>query len=215
MGARLLLTYSEPTIFFEYAIDTAILAQQAGLLNVFKSNGFESEDTVKRMKGVISAINIDLKSFSDEFYRTICKSRLQPVLDNIRRMHDAGIWVEVTTLFIDGKNDSDEEMRQIAEYIASVDVNIPWHCTSAFPAYKMTDIRRTPQSTLARAYKIGKAAGLKFVYARAGEENSTFCPGCGAELVHREGIFGATVSSSFVNGECKKCGTKIPGVWSV
>jgi len=209
-------TYNEPTIFFEYAIDTARLAHEHGLLNVFKSNGFESERTVQKMIGVIDAANIDLKSFRDDFYRHICHSRLQPVLDTIRRLHDAGIWTEVTTLIVPGENDSDDELNAIAQFIASIDVNIPWHVTQFHPAYHMMDKKRTPIESVERAYKIGKKAGLNFVYGRSGDQSCTFCPKCGEKLIHREGIFGAQIiASAFADGKCKKCGTSLPGVWKL
>jgi pyruvate formate lyase activating enzyme len=150
-------TYNEPTIFLEYALDTATLAKQKGGGNlfylslifcfvlslgmtcIFKSNGYESEFAIDRCVGLIDAFNIDLKSFSDKFYRTLCKARLQPVLDTIKRLYDKKIWVEVTTLVIPGENDSDEELTAIAEFIASISKDIPWHVTPFYPDYKMTD----------------------------------------------------------------------------
>lgn len=216
-GCRIVAyTYSEPTIFFEYAIDTARLAHEHGLLNVFKSNGFESARTVERMVGLIDAANIDLKSFSDAFYRNVCHARLQPVLDTIRRLHAAGIWTEVTTLIVPGENDSDDELRAIAQFIASVDANIPWHVTQFHPAYHMTDKHRTPIASVERAYAIGKKAGLNFVYGRSGDQSCTFCSNCGQKLIQREGFFGAEIiPSAFADGKCKKCSTPLPGIWKL
>lgn len=210
-------TYSEPTIFFEYAIDTAKLAHEAGLMNVFKSNGFESAHTVDRMVGLIDAANIDLKSFNDAWYRRVCKGRLEPVLATIRKLHEVGIWTEVTTLVIPGENDSDDELTAIAQFLASVSLDIPWHVTPFHPDYQWADgsRQRTPDSTLDRAYHIGKRAGLRFVYGRAGNE-CTFCPNpaCGAKLIQRAGIFGAkTVRENFADGKCLRCGQPVPGVW--
>jgi pyruvate formate lyase activating enzyme len=207
-------TYSEPTIFFEYAIDTARLAHARGLKNVFKSNGYESADTVDKMVGLIDAANIDLKSFSDAFYRRLCKARLEPVLATIRRLVERGIWTEVTTLVIPGENDSDEELAAIAQFLVSVSADIPWHVTPFHPDYQMADKQRTPDSTLDRAYEIGKRAGLKFVYARSDVHSCTFCPGCGAQLIRRQGIRAATiVPGAFQDGKCLRCGLALPGVW--
>eukprot|EP01107_Rhizomastix_libera_P010883 TRINITY_DN28213_c0_g1_i1.p1 TRINITY_DN28213_c0_g1~~TRINITY_DN28213_c0_g1_i1.p1 ORF type:complete len:380 (+),score=46.57 TRINITY_DN28213_c0_g1_i1:27-1142(+) len=206
-------TYSEPTVFLEYALDTAVIAKQRGLHCVFKSNGFESEFAVDKMVGLIEAANIDLKSFRDEFYRKICHSRLQPVLDTIKRMHDRGIWVEVTTLVIPGENDSVEELTAIANFIAGIDPNIPWHVTPFHPDYKMTDKPRTSSSLLNRGYECGKKAGLKFVYARAGEGQNTYCPECNELLVVRVGMSAAIQPSFNVHTGTCKCGFKLPGVW--
>ncbi|KAH3756271.1 AmmeMemoRadiSam system radical SAM enzyme [Pelomyxa schiedti] len=207
-------TYNEPTIFFEYALDTAAIAKAKGIKCIFKSNGYESALAVSKMVGLIDAVNVDLKSFRDEFYRTLCKARVQPVLDTIARLKRAGIWVEVTTLIIPGENDSDEEVRAIADFIASVDPNIPWHITPFHPDYQMTDKPRTPISTLTRAGDIARAAGLKFVYNR-GAGGNTLCSGCHSVLISREG-FQASATETFDSnsGVCRSCGAHIPGVWS-
>ena len=207
-------TYNEPTIFFEYAIDTAKLAHERGLLNVFKSNGYESERAVEAMKGLIDAVNVDLKSFRPEFYTKLCKSKVENVMATIQRLHAAGIWVEVTTLLIPGQNDSDDELNAIAQFLASISTDIPWHVTPFHPDYLMTDTPRCPAATLERAYEIGKKHGLKFVYARSGDKNSSFCTKCGATLVTRKTIMTAkVVTKNFAEGKCLKCGEQIPGVW--
>ena len=215
-GCRIIAyTYNEPTIFFEYAIDTAKLAHEQGLVNVFKSNGYESERTVEAMKGLIDAVNIDLKSFLPEFYTKLCKSKVENVMATIQRLHAAGIWVEVTTLIIPGENDSDDELNAIAQFIASVSTDIPWHVTQFYPMYKMLDKPRTPVATVERAYEIGKRNGLKFVYGCTDEHSCTYCPNCGVMLISRVGrIFGAKiVKENFADGKCRKCGEKIPGFW--
>lgn len=209
-------TYNEPTIFFEYAIDTAKLAHEKGLINVFKSNGYESARTVEAMKGVIDAVNIDLKSFRPEFYTKLCKAKVENVMATIRRIYEAGIWIEVTTLIIPGENDSDDELNAIAQFIASVSVDIPWHVTQFYPMYKMLDKPSTPESTIERAYNIGRRNGLKFVYGCTDEQYSTYCPKCGVMLIARVGdVFGAKIiEENFADGKCRKCGEVIPGLWS-
>lgn len=157
-------TYNEPAIFIEFVKDTAILAKKKGLKNILVTNGYLSEECFDFISEYIDAMNIDLKSFSDSFYRKICKARLQPVLDTIARAYKKGIHIELTTLLIPGENDSDEELRKIAEFIARVDKNIPWHISRFFPMYKMAGKKATPLESLRKAEKIGKEAGLRYVY---------------------------------------------------
>ncbi|MFH0949027.1 MAG: AmmeMemoRadiSam system radical SAM enzyme [Candidatus Aenigmatarchaeota archaeon] len=207
-------TYNEPAIFFEYAYDTAKLAHKHGIKNVFVSNGYESKEAIKKIKPYLDAINIDLKSFSNDFYTKICKAQMQPVLDGIKRMHDAKIWLEITTLVIPGKNDSNEELKKSAEFIAGIDKSIPWHVSRFFPHFKMSDIKPTPAETLERAYEIGKAAGLKYVYIGNmpdKEYESTYCPECNSTVIERSGFIIGKINMK--NGKCKKCGCKIEGVW--
>ncbi len=157
-------TYNEPAIFVEYAHDIMKLAREKGLKNVYVSNGFESKEAMEYIGPYLDAINIDLKSFSDDFYRKTCGGRLQPVLDTIKRVKEKNIWQEITTLIIPGENDSEKELKQIAEFIASVDKNIPWHLSRFHPDYKMTDKNITSYQSLVRAREIGHEAGLKNVY---------------------------------------------------
>ncbi len=149
----------EPTIFYEFAYDCAVLARQRGIKNVFVSNGFMGEEVTRHLAPVLDGINIDIKAFTEKFYRQVCKARLQPVLDNVRLMHELGVWVEVTTLIIPGWNDSDSELREIAEFIKGIDPAMPWHVTAFYPTYKMLDRPPTPASTLRKAREIGLAAG--------------------------------------------------------
>lgn len=157
-------TYTEPTVFFEFALDTAVLAHKRGLKNIFVTNGYQTPKTIAMMKGVIDAANIDLKSFSDNYYQRVCGARLSPILESIKRMHKLGIWIELTTLLVPDQNDSDKELVQIADFIASVSPNIPWHISRFHPDYQMADSSSTPIKTLEKAYVIGKKAGLKNVY---------------------------------------------------
>lgn len=208
-------TYNEPVIFFEYLYDTSVLAHAKGIRNIFVSNGYESEEALSMMQPYLSAMNIDLKSFSDEFYKKICKARLAPVLDTIREAHRLGIWVEITTLIIPGLNDSDEELKEIADFIASVSPDIPWHVTAFHPDYQMRDRGATPPATLYRAFDVGKERGLNYVYVGNipdRERSNTHCPECGFLLVRRNG-YRISVSPAFQGGVCPNCQTKIPGVW--
>jgi pyruvate formate lyase activating enzyme len=205
--ASISYTYTEPTIFFEFAYDTAGVARQAGLKNVFVTNGYQTPETVEKMAEVIDAANVDLKSFSDEFYRRRCRARLAPVLEAIRQMHAGGIFLEVTTLVIPGENDSPDELKQIAGFIASVSPSIPWHVSRFHPDYKLGDRGWTPADTVFGAVEIGKAAGLTYVYAGnlpAGEHEHTYCPGCSSMVIKRSGFSASKVG---LKGKaCTKCG---------
>jgi pyruvate formate lyase activating enzyme len=202
-------TYSEPTIFFEYAYDVALLAHKAGLKNVFVTNGYQTPETVALMKGVIDAANVDLKAFRDDTYRKVCGAKLQPVLDAIRLMHEAGIWVEVTTLVVPGQNDSPAELRDIAHFVASVSRDMPWHISRFHPDYKMLDLDATPRDTLLRAAEIGKEEGLRYIYVGnlpgTGYED-THCPSCGQTVVRR---YGYSVRNELRGDKCPQCGTQL------
>jgi len=208
-------TYVEPTVFYEMAYDCAALARKRGLRNVFVSNGYMTPEVTRHLAGVLDAINIDLKAFSEKFYKNVCKAKLQPVLDSISLMRELGVWVEVTTLIIPGLNDSPEELRRIACFLRGVDPSMPWHVTAFHPTYRMTDRPRTPAATLRQARTIGLEEGLRFVYEGnlpgKGTEN-TWCPSCGAEAVTR---FGFRVLENRLAGDrCPQCGEAIPGVWA-
>ncbi len=213
--ASVCYTYVEPTIFYEFAYDCSLLAHERGLKNVFVSNGYMTPDVTHHLAPVLDGINIDVKAFTDDFYKKVCKARLQPVLDNVRLMHELGVWVEVTTLIIPGLNDSGKELRDIAGFIRSVSPTIPWHVTAFHPTYNMMDRRPTPAATLQKAREIGQEEGLYYVYEGnipgQGGEN-TYCPGCGAELISR---FGFSISkNNLADGRCSKCGHPIDGVWN-
>lgn len=157
-------TYNEPGIFFEYAYDTMKLAHRKGLKNVYVSNGYISREAKTKLKDLLDAANIDLKSFDDRFYSKICGAKLKPVMETIESFYKMGVHIELTTLIIPGQNDSSEELQKIAKYIVSIDKKIPWHISRFFPSYKMKNITVTPIETLKIAAKIGKEAGLKYIY---------------------------------------------------
>jgi pyruvate formate lyase activating enzyme len=206
-------TYTEPTIFFEFAYDCARLAREKGIKNVFVSNGYTSPEATKAIAPYLDGNNIDLKG-NDDFYKNICGAKVEPVKSTIRLMKELGVWVEVTTLIIPDYNDSEDELRSIAEFIKSVDPYIPWHVTQFYPTYKLTDKPRTPLKTLRRAREIGFETGLKYVYEGnvpgEGGEN-TYCPDCKELLIMR---FGFSIRENRLkDGRCPKCGGEIKGVW--
>jgi pyruvate formate lyase activating enzyme len=206
-------TYTEPTIFFEFACDTAVLAHRQGIKNVFVSNGYMSAAAARRIAPVLDAINIDLKAFTEKFYKEVCSARLKPVLETIELMKSLGVWVEVTTLVIPGMNDSPAELADIAGFVKSVGANVPWHVTAFYPAYQLLDAPPTPVASLRRARDIGLQAGLRYVYegnvpSEAGED--TYCYGCGAVVIRRSGM--GTVRNRLQNGRCPECGKAIDGV---
>lgn len=211
-------TYVEPTIFYEFAYDCCLAAVDRDLKNVFVSNGYMTETVARELAPVLTAINIDLKAFTDDFYRKVCGARLQPVMDNIVRFRELGVWVEVTTLIIPGLNDSNSELTRIASFLAGVDRSIPWHVTGYYPTYKMSGITAPPptsENTLRAARQIGLDQGLHYVYAgnrpgSGGED--TICPHCGAVLISRLGF---RVSAMRLEcGKCPDCARDITGVWS-
>jgi pyruvate formate lyase activating enzyme len=206
-------TFTEPTIFYELAYDTALLAREQGLKNSFVSNGFISEAPLRQIASVLDAINIDLKFFRDESYRRISRARLQPVLDAIRLYHELGVWVEVTTLLIPGLNDSDEELSGIAQFLCDLDPAIPWHLSQYYPAYRMHEHPPTPVETLRRACDIGRKAGLRYVYEGnvpgEGGEN-TYCHQCAALLIERFGFF--VRQNRTRDGVCPDCRTAVDGI---
>ncbi|HEX9080288.1 MAG TPA: AmmeMemoRadiSam system radical SAM enzyme [Desulfuromonadaceae bacterium] len=207
-------TYTEPTIFFEFAYDTARLAKQAGLRNVFVTNGYISAEALTTIAPFLDAANIDLKGFSEGFYRDVVHARLSEVLDSIIEYRKQGIWIELTTLIIPGLNDSDAELQGIAAFIVTnLGVDTPWHVTQFYPTYTLTDRPRTPVETLRRARDIGRAAGLRYVYEGnvpgEGGEN-TLCPSCSALLIERYGF--AIRENRIEGGACPDCGAAIAGI---
>ncbi|MBI5493016.1 MAG: AmmeMemoRadiSam system radical SAM enzyme [Deltaproteobacteria bacterium] len=206
-------TYTEPTIFFEYAYDTGVLARERGLKNVFVTNGYMTPECLDEMKGVLDAANVDIKAFSEGFYRKVCGATLAPVLKSIERMRELGVWVEVTTLVIPTLNDSEGELRDIAKWIYRTDKSMPWHISAFHPAYKLNNIPPTPVETITRAREIGLEEGLRYVYTGnvPGQEGeSTFCYNCKRLLIER---YGFTVRKNLVaESRCPHCGSVIDGV---
>ena len=202
-------TYTEPTIFFEYAYETSKLAKAEGIKNVFVTNGYMTVEALDIIDPYLDAANVDLKSFDDGFYRRLCGARLQPVLDTIQAMHARGVWVEVTTLLIPGFNDSVAELRQIAESIAGLDRNMPWHVSRFTPRYRLLDVPGTPLETMHRAAEIGREAGLRYVYVGnvpGDSYENTLCPSCSAVVISRVGYH---TSVSLEGDRCPSCGEQV------
>ena len=207
-------TYTEPTIFFEYAYETCKQATEQRLLNVFVTNGYINPEPLQMISPYLDAANVDLKSYSDKFYTRYVGARLQPVLETLKLMKQLNIWLEVTTLIIPTLNDSDDELNAIASFIAQeLGAETPWHISRFYPQHKLTHIDPTPVATLERARKIGLQAGLRYVYTGnvIGEEGeSTFCFHCGKELIHRYGY--RLSDRHIIDQKCEFCGTTIDGI---
>jgi len=207
-------TYTEPTVWFEYALATARLATDAGLYNCFVTNGYITPEALGMITPVLHAANIDLKGFSDDFYRRICGARLQEVLKSIREYKQRGIWIEITTLVIPGENDDMEQLNSIAHFIADeLGPETPWHVSRFFPYHKMQDRNPTPARSLERALEAGDRAGLKYIYegnVSDGREQ-TICPSCGAVVIGRSGY--NITRLNLKDGSCGSCGKLIAGIW--
>jgi pyruvate formate lyase activating enzyme len=207
-------TYTEPSVFFELALDTARLAREKGLYNVFVTNGFMSPELIQMIAPVLDAANVDLKAFTEKFYRKYCKAKLEPVKETLRQMKGAGIMVEVTTLVIPGLNDDPEELEQMADFLVrDLGPETPWHLSRFHPAYKLQDRGSTPVKTLEKACAIGEKAGLHHVYTGnvPGARESTFCHGCGELLVRR---FGYGIENFLTEkGRCPECKNPVYGIY--
>jgi pyruvate formate lyase activating enzyme len=207
-------TYTEPTIYFEFAWDTAGIARAKGLKNIFITNGYMTAEALALLGPRLDAANVDLKSFRDDFYKRQCGARLQPVLDSLKKMKELGIWVEVTTLLIPGLNDTEEELRDLAGFLFSLGAETPWHISRFHPQYRMTGTPPTPAASIHRAAEIGKAAGLLYVYSGnlpgdTGE--NTLCDRCGDLLIGRHGF--AVERMDLKGSACPRCGAPLHGVF--
>ncbi|MBW1900097.1 MAG: AmmeMemoRadiSam system radical SAM enzyme [Deltaproteobacteria bacterium] len=208
-------TYTEPTIYFELAADTARMAVSKGLKNVFVSNGYMTEQCLEEIFPDLHAANVDLKAFSQSFYREQCGAKLEPVLNTLKTMKKMGVWLEVTTLLIPGLNDSVEELRDLARFLSDLDPNIPWHISRFHPTYHLTGISSTSSDSIRRAREIGYEAGLTYVYSGnvpGDEGEKTFCHECGKLLIDRFGF--NVIENMITEGRCPGCSSEIPGVWT-
>ena len=213
-SATIAYTYTEPTIYFELAYETAVLAEEHGIKNVFVTNGFMTTEAIETIRPYLIAANVDLKSFRDDFYKKQCGARLEPVLESLRKMKEMGIWVEITTLLIPSLNDTDKELEDIAGFIAGLGKETPWHISRFHPQFKMLDTPATPVYSLHRAVEIGRQAGLKYVYCGnvpGDEGESTYCFNCRNRLIER---YGFQIMSTDLNGnKCNRCGTELEGIF--
>jgi len=207
-------TYTEPTIFFELAYDTAKIAHAKGLKNLFVTNGYMAQEALKMIQPYLDGANVDLKGFDDAKYRKVCGAKVEPVKETIARMREMDIWVEVTTLIIPTHNDSDTELQQIATWIHSVDPGIPWHLSAFYPQYRTTHLPPTSTSTIFRAVEFGKEVGLRYVYSgniQGGDFENSWCYHCGKRLIQRSGYY--IRENLIVDGKCPDCGTAIDGIF--
>jgi len=208
-------TYTEPTIYFEFAYDTAKLAHEQGIRNVFVTNGYMTKEALQMITPYLDAANVDLKAFTEDFYKTYCKAKLEHVKETLKLMKSLGIFVEVITLLIPGLNDDKKEIEALASFLADfLGVDTPWHISRFHPTYKLTDRSPTPVETLLMAREIGIKAGLQYVYignvpGESGEK--TYCYQCGDILIDRWGFY---VEKNLIkNGKCPQCGAAVDGVW--
>jgi pyruvate formate lyase activating enzyme len=215
-AASISSTYNEPLISIEWALEIFREARAGGLLTSFVSNGHATPEAVEALAPWLDCINIDLKGFTDEFYNEL-GGHLQPVLDTIAACSEAGIWTEVVTLVVPGRNDSPGELSATASFLAGISPDIPWHVTAYHPDYHYTEPGPTPPATLERAVEIGRSSGLNHVYAgnrpgRMGALESTRCQACGVIVIERYGF--RIVRNDLENGSCPSCGTPIAGRWN-
>ncbi|MCD6520586.1 MAG: AmmeMemoRadiSam system radical SAM enzyme, partial [Anaerolineae bacterium] len=208
-------TYSEPIVFFEYVVNTAHLAREAGLKNVVVSAGFINPEPLRELCQAVDAIKIDLKGYDENFYRQVCQGELQPVLRTIQVIHEMGIHLEIVNLVVPTLNDSLEQLRNLARWLArELSPDIPLHFTRFFPMYKLTNLPPTPVETLTHAREIAMEEGMRFVYVGnvPGHPGSnTYCPSCGRLLIERQGFI--VQSYHLQEGKCPYCGQPIPGIW--
>lgn len=201
-------TYNEPTIWHEFTTDASRAAHEAGLKANYVTNGFIQEAPLRELKGVIDAMNIDVKAFREDFYKRVCGGKLAPVLRACEVANELGIHIELTYLIIPDHNDSDDEMRRFCDWVRdSLTKDVPVHFSAFHPDYKLTKAPRTPDSTMERAYKLARDAGLEFVYlgnVYAADKDDTFCPKCGTLVIERDGF--RVGKTNLKNGTCGRCG---------
>ena len=208
-------TYSEPTIFFEYMMDCAAVAKEAGIGNVMVSNGFISKRPLAELCEVMTAVKVDFKAFSQQFYADVCEGLMEPVKSTLKRLAESGVWFEIVVLIIPTLNDGKDEIKRMAAWIAAeLGPDVPLHFTRFHPSYKMKNLPPTPPRTLAMARATAMAEGCRFVYTGnmpGGKGESTYCPSCGERVIDRYGF--TIMKNRLKKGACPKCKTPIPGVW--
>jgi len=210
-------TYTEPTVYFEFAFNTAKIASEKGIKNVFVTNGYMTPEALDMIAPYLDAANVDLKAFTNDFYKKLCGAKLEPVKESLKKMKSLGIFVEITTLLIPGMNDGREELEQLASFIAKeLGPETPWHISRFHPTYRLTDCLPTPLESLVMAREIGINSGLRYVYVGnvPGEKGEdTFCHSCGRTLIDRWGF--SVRKHKVKNGQCSYCGATIDGVFDV
>ncbi|MCX7705787.1 MAG: AmmeMemoRadiSam system radical SAM enzyme [bacterium] len=208
-------TYSEPVNFYEYMLDTAIIAKQSGIKNIMHTAGYINKEPLEKLLPYIDAANVDLKGFSQEYYRNVCGADLESVLQTLKIMKKNKIWIEITTLLVPGYNDSSEELKNLCNWIkTNLGPDTPLHFSRFYPTYKLVHLTSTPYQTLEKAHEIAKQCGLKYVYIGNVYDNpyeDTKCPKCDKIIIDRKGF--EIIENNIRNGKCRFCGTKIAGVW--
>lgn len=206
-------TYSEPTIFFEYSYDTAKLAKEVGLKNVYVTNGFMTPEMLQLIAPYLDAANVDIKAFREEPYRRLMGGRLAPVLESCRLMKSLGIWLEITTLLVPGVNDDPDELEELATFIYEyLGRETPWHLSRFYPQFKMTDSEPTEEALLYRTKEMGQRIGLNYIYiGNVFGDNNTYCKSCGNKLICRSG-YSTRIVGLDKNGNCNNCGISLDGV---
>jgi pyruvate formate lyase activating enzyme len=209
-------TYTEPVIFSEYVYDIAEEAGKSGIRTLIVSNGFFLEEPIKDLMKVLAAVKVDLKAYSEKFYKEVCGGELKPALDTLRRLVKHGTWTEIVVLIVPTLNDSEAEIRGLARFVREeLGADVPVHFTRFHPQYRLQNLPRTPVETLEKARDIAMAEGLHYVYLGnipGHPGNSTWCPRCKALLIRRVGM--ATLENRLQNGKCPSCRLAIPGIWS-
>ncbi len=217
LGARSIsFTYGEPVVFYEYMTDIALSARDRELYSAVVTNGYYSPDAIRQLCGLVNAVKIDLKSFSESYYRDICGATLQPVLESMKIIRDSGTWMEIVYLMVPGLNDSREEIEQMARWIVDeLGMDVPVHISRFFPQYRLANLPPTPLSSLESAHGIMRDAGVRYVYLGNLPDHrsmSTYCHSCGKKIISRKGYRISSISLN--NGNCGFCGEEIPGIWS-
>jgi pyruvate formate lyase activating enzyme len=209
-------TYAEPVVFYEYMLDTSIAAHKAGVRAVVVSAGYIQTEPLKRLCATVDAVKIDLKAYSDKFYKEICSGALQPVLDTLKTLKESSVWYEIVDLVVPTLNDTEAEFKGLARWlIDNLGVDVPVHFSRFYPMYQLKNLPPTPIATLEQARYIAMDEGLNYVYlgnVRPDHEGSnTYCPRCKSLVIQRKGLF--VVQNNLVDGNCPKCNYDIPGVW--
>ncbi len=207
-------TYTEPTVFLELVLETAMIARSVGIKNVLVSNGYMSAKALSLLGPFLDGANIDLKAFRDDFYKKYCSARLGPVLETIQAMKASRIWLEITTLLIPGLNDDRREIEKMIAFLRGVDENMPWHVSRFFPQYELLDIEPTAASAIHGCLQLGTEQGLKYTYGgnlADSQWSFTRCPACRETLIKRSGYHIENVG--LTAGSCRFCGAPVPGIW--
>ena len=209
-------TYNDPVVFLEYAVDTAVVCRERGIKSVAVTAGYVEARPRAELFGAMDAINIDLKGFTPEYYRSVCGGSLATVLESIEwAVHESSAWVELTTLIVPGHNDSDAELDRLTRWVADhCGPHVPMHFSAFHPDWKMLDCPPTPPETLTRARQIAQSNGIRYAYTgnvHDAEGDTTFCPGCNAAVIERDWY--EVLSFDLIEGRCRTCGTDIAGVF--